>query len=59
MLLGASLLGNVLADEGTIRAEEGATAMSWGRGIIRAGQDFSAPLSFNKFWNTKVLSKWA
>ena len=24
MLLGASLLGNVLADEGTIRAEEGA-----------------------------------
>ena len=49
MLLGASLLGNVLADEGTIRAEEGATAMSSGRGIIRVGQDFNAPLSFNKF----------
>ena len=38
--LGASLLGNSLAGKGTSRAGERATATSWGRGTIRAGQDF-------------------
>ena len=52
MLLGTlavSLLGNLLTGKGTIRT---------GEGTIRAGQDFTAVTSFNKFWNTKVLSKW-
>ena len=43
MLLGtlcASLLGNLLADKGTIRAGEGVIATSQGPGTIRAGQDF-------------------
>ena len=43
MLLGtlrASLLGNLLAAKGTIRAGEGATATSREQGTIRAGQDF-------------------
>ena len=44
--LGASLLGNLLRGKGTIRAVEG---------TIRAGQDFNAASSFNKFRNTKVL----
>ena len=38
--LGASLLGNLLAGKGTIRAGEGAIATSRGRGTIRVGQDF-------------------
>ena len=38
--LGASLLGNLLTGKGTIRE---------GEGKIRAGQDFYAALSFNKF----------
>ena len=36
MLLGASLLGYVLAGKGINRAEEGAIAMRQGRGVIRA-----------------------
>ena len=45
--LGASLLGNLLTDKGTIKAVKGAIAMSqgWevnmsGQGTIRAGQNF-------------------
>ena len=38
--LSASLLGNLLAGKGTIRAGKGAIATSRGRGTIRAGQDF-------------------
>ena len=38
--LGASILGNLLTGKGTIIAGEGATAMSQGRGMIRARQDF-------------------
>ena len=38
--LGASLLGNILAGKGTIRAGKRARAISWGQGKIRAGQDF-------------------
>ena len=51
MLLGTfgpRLLGNLLTDTGTIRASEG---------TIRAGQNFCAASFFNRFWNTKVLSK--
>ena len=38
--LGASLLENLWAGKGTIRAGKGAIATSRGRGTIRAGQDF-------------------
>ena len=38
--LGASWLGNLLTDKGTIRAVEGAIAKSWGQGTIRAGENF-------------------
>ena len=38
--LGASLLGNLLTGKWTIIAGEGATAMSQGRRMIRARQDF-------------------
>ena len=59
--LGASLLGNLLTGKRSI-----ATSQDWGtiraaEGTIRAGKEtkiFNAALSFNKFWNTKVLSKW-
>ena len=37
MLLGASLLGNILAGKGINRAREGAIAKRQGRGVIRAG----------------------
>ena len=43
MLLGtlnASLLGNILAGKGVIRAGKGATAASQGRRMIRTGKDF-------------------
>ena len=36
----ASLLGNLLTGQDTIRASEGEVAKSWGRGTIRVGQDF-------------------
>ena len=36
--LGASLLGNLLTNKGTIRAGEG--AFKTGEGTVRAGQDF-------------------
>ena len=38
--LGASLLGNLLTGKGRVRADEGATEISQGRGMIRAGKDF-------------------
>ena len=46
--LGASLLGNPLTAKGIMRA---------GEGIIRADQIFNATSLFNKFGNTKLLSK--
>ena len=52
MLLGtlvASLLENLWTGKGTIRAIED---------TIKTGHDFNAASSFNKFWNTNVLSKW-
>ena len=52
MLLGtlaSSILENALTRKGVIRASEG---------VIRAGENFNTDLSFDKFWNTKILSKW-
>ena len=45
---GASLLGNLLTGKWKITV---------GESTIRAGRIFNAALSFNYFWNTKVLSK--
>ena len=54
--LRARLLGNMLTTKGTIRAS--ADTIRAGEGTIRVGQDFfNAASSFDKFWNTKVLSK--
>ena len=69
--LGASLFGNLLAGEGIVRTGSGNKK---GKGIVRAGSGnkkgkgielalkkigiFNASSSFNKLWNTKVLSKW-
>ena len=69
--LGASLLGNLLAGKGIVRAS---SDNKKGKGIVRAGSEnkkgkgielalkkigvFNACASFNKLWNTKVLSKW-
>ena len=69
--LGASLLGNLLAGKGIVRA---GSDNKKGKGIVRAGSGnkkgkgielalkkigiFNASSSFNKLWNTKVLSKW-
>ena len=40
VILGASLLGNMLAAKGIIREGEGAIATSQGQGTYRAGQNF-------------------
>ena len=57
---GASLLGNMLAGKGIVRAGSGNKK---GKEIVRAGYGkkngiLNATSSFDKFWNTKVLSKW-
>ena len=54
--LGANWLGNLLTDKDTIRASK--DPIKADAGTIRAGQVFSSPSSFTKFWNTKVLPKW-
>ena len=57
--LGASLLGNLLAGKGVVRAGSGNEKE---KGIVRAGFGkewyFYAASSFNKFWNKKLVSKW-
>ena len=57
--LGVSLLGNLLAGKGIVRAGSGNKK---GKGIVRAGTgkqwDFNTVSSFNKLWNTKIWSKW-
>ena len=45
---GASLLGNLLTGKGTIKADEGQ---------LEQARIFNVVSSFNKVWNTKVLSK--
>ena len=53
--VGASLLGNLLAGKGMVWAGSGNKKA---KGIVRAGTHPLAASSFNKLWNTKVLSKW-
>ena len=59
VILGVSLLGNLLARKGIVRAGSGHIK---GKGIVRAGTEkkgiFNVTSSFYKLWNTKVLSKW-
>ena len=58
--LGASLLGNLLTGKGTITAGEGVTATSQEDKVqLEQARIFNAAWSFNKFWNTKVLSEWS
>ena len=57
--LGAILLGNMLARKVIVTAGSGNKK---GKEIIRAGYGkdwvYNATSSFNRHWNTKVLSKW-
>ena len=59
--LEASLLGNMLAGKGMLRAGYGNKE---GKGIVRTGYRYSIKklfdftLSFNKLWNIEVLLKW-
>ena len=59
LTLGASLLGNILTGKGIVRGGYGNKEE---KGISKAGYGspdhlFPTP-SFNKLWNTKVLSEW-
>ena len=66
--LGASLLGNLLAGKGIVRAGSGCRSLNSYKKVLRAGYGkelvmenngiFNVASSFNKLWNTKVLSKW-
>ena len=60
--LGASLLGNTLIGKGTNRARE-----RHGQGVVRAGYGSNSQKiyiflfpnsSIDKYWYTKILSKW-
>ena len=51
--LGASLLGNLLAGKRIVGAGAGIVSAGTGKNGI-----FNAASSFNKLWNTKILSKW-
>ena len=58
--LGASLLGNLLAGKGIVRAGSGNKK---GKEIVRAGTGKKLEFLMSRhpltnFWNTKVLSKW-
>ena len=57
--LSASLLRNMLAGKGVIKAGEEAIVTSQRLGKIWDGQDFQCASSFNNFWNLKVFMKWA
>ena len=50
--LGASLLGNLLAGKGS-KAQ-----LELVKEQLELARIFNVTSSFNKFWNTKVLSKW-
>ena len=62
--IGAILFGNLLTDKGTIRTSEGAikyldkVRLELVKEQLELFKIFNAASSFNKFWNTKVLSKW-
>ena len=57
--LGASLLESMLTEKGMLRAGYG---IKEGERILRTGYKASvkkkSTLSFNKLWNTEMLSKW-
>ena len=56
--LGASLLGNILAGKAG-SGRRSLNSYKKGIGILRAGYViFNAASSFNKLWNTKILSEW-
>ena len=62
--LGASLLGNILAGKGIVRAGSGCRSLNSYKKVLRAGYGkelvmenngiFNVASSFNKLWNTKV-----
>ena len=54
--LGASLLGNLLIGKSTIRARK--INLEQERALLKQASIFNAILSFNNFWNKKLLSKW-
>ena len=68
--LGASLLVNILAGKGIVRAGSGPCSLNYStshenkklKRLVRAGYGnnriFNAASSFNKLWNTKVLPEW-
>ena len=57
--LGASLLGNMLAGTGIVRAGSGnKKGKELLELVLEKNGIFNATSSFNKLWNTKVLSKW-
>ena len=57
--LEASLLGNLLAGKGIIRAGSGNKKGKRIQGLALENNGiFNATSSFSKFWNTKVLLKW-
>ena len=56
---GASLLGNILARKGIVKAGSGnKKGKEFQELVLEKNRIFNAASSFNKFWNTKVLSKW-
>ena len=57
--LSASLLRNMLAGKGVIKAGEEAIVTSQRLVKIWDGQDFQCASYFNSFWNLKVFMKWA
>ena len=58
--LGARLLGNILAGKGINRAGEGVIRAGYGNKKLEKATKwiFNTALSFGKFWNAKILSKW-
>ena len=62
--IGAILFANLLTDKDTIRTSEGAikcldeVQLELVKEQLELFKIFNAASSFNKFWNTKVLSKW-
>ena len=62
--IGAILFANLLTDKDTIRTTEGAikcldeVRLELVKEQLELFKIFNAASSFNKFWNTKVLSKW-
>ena len=56
-ITGARLIGNLLTGKEAITTSQGRDTIRAGEGTIKADQNFQSPSSFNKFYNTKVVSK--